>query len=86
MTLTVIRPSCLNCGMQISDKYDIYIAYMNKKKKELYGDMDPNKVEFKDNMEIDTREIFELLGLNRYCCRMTMTTQNDFLGTYSFPK
>jgi len=73
----LIPVRCFTCGKVIADKYDYYIAEMEK----LSVDKDTTTQKHKHFDAIQTNKIMDALGLSRYCCRRHMISQVDLMET-----
>lgn len=68
----VLRPtSCKSCGKTLSHLYKVYDKEIKKK------GYDPDTEYSKD---ISNEDVFEKLGVYRYCCRILFFTGSDIIN------
>jgi DNA-directed RNA polymerase subunit N (RpoN/RPB10) len=72
----IIPVRCMNCGKVLADKYEYY----QRRLRELKGPGYAEPTCFAGKM-IQTPEgqVFQELGLRRYCCRKTLLTHVDLI-------
>jgi len=77
----VIR--CPTCNMSLGEYYELYELLKNeeyeKELKKIYkDDYNPSQIEIDNLVNIKLTEIFELLQINRYCCRRMLITNVNY--------
>jgi DNA-directed RNA polymerase subunit N (RpoN/RPB10) len=65
---------CFTCNVSLGEFYDAYVAMKNQLYTEHFdkelSNTDILKLELNDTVNIETKEIFDILQINNYCCRM----------------
>jgi DNA-directed RNA polymerase subunit N (RpoN/RPB10) len=79
----IIPIRCFTCGSVIADKYDWYVAEVEKLKlQQKVEEKKEGKLEGLKHFEaIHTGPILDKLGLERYCCRRHLISQVDMMDT-----
>jgi len=78
---------CSNCNNSLGEFYDLYMLMKNKmyedelKKNKI--DDEENNIHFYNNMQynninIETKKIFDVLNITNYCCKQKMLTNVEF--------
>lgn len=74
------------CGRSLGDLYDAFKAMRLKQYIEVYKTLptklDPVKVAFSRDINMNMSGIFDALGLHLVCCRGKMTSQVEFKDIY----
>ena len=76
----IIPVRCMNCGMVLANKYN----YFQKRVREARGTAtgpvpEPHCMDGKTIPRTVEAEIFEELGLDRYCCKKTVNAHVDLI-------
>lgn len=73
----IIPVRCVTCGKLISDKWEYY----QRRLKEINGDGFGKRTYYNGGEVPNTAEkqIFDELGLTRYCCRKVLLTHVDLI-------
>lgn len=75
----IIPILCFTCGKPLADKYDYYVAEVNKLMATNASANANEKTPHFDDLK--TGPILDKLGLKRYCCRRHMLTTVDMTDT-----
>jgi DNA-directed RNA polymerase subunit N (RpoN/RPB10) len=72
------------CGREIGSLYDLYVAMRGKRVVEKFGEsgIDPDVAMFAPDLQVETGDILDALGLHLDCCRGHMITQVTFFDEY----
>ena len=73
----IIPIRCFTCGKIMADKIDYYVSECEKLKNEKKDETDPL---YKNFDEIQTKNILDILGLTRYCCRRNLISNVDLMN------
>ena len=73
----IIPVRCMNCGKLLADKYDYYQKRLREKKGSKYAE--PTYFDGKSIPKTPESEVFDELGVRRYCCKKTLLTHVDLI-------
>jgi DNA-directed RNA polymerase subunit N (RpoN/RPB10) len=73
-------PSCNNSLAEYIELYELLKNYIYAEElKKLYKDnYDPSQIEIDNLINIKLNDIFDLLNIERYCCRRVLITNVNF--------
>lgn len=74
---------CPTCNNSLSEYFDLYEILKNhiyeEELKKIYKDnYNPNQIEIDNLVNVKLNDIFELLHINRYCCRRIFITNVNY--------
>ncbi len=74
---------CPTCNNSLAEYYDLYellknYVYEQELKKIYKNNYNPNQIEIDNLVNIKLNDIFELLNINRYCCRRILITNVNY--------
>ena len=69
---------CFTCNTSLGEFFDAYVAMKNQLYNEHFSEelseADIFKLDLNDVVNIETNEIFDILNITNYCCRIRMMT------------
>lgn len=69
---------CYRCNTSLGEFYEAYVAMKNQLYNEHFNkelsNVDVFKLELNDTVNIETEEIFDILNIKNYCCRIVLMT------------
>lgn len=78
---------CYSCNTSLGEFYNAYVAMKNQLYNEHFNNELSNadifKLELNDSVNIQTKEIFDILNIHNYCCRthlMTNIESNSYIN------
>jgi DNA-directed RNA polymerase subunit N (RpoN/RPB10) len=75
-----------NCGFSLGDKYDAFKALRAKIREKHFNTtnkyIDPENFTYSEDLNVELREVFEMLGIRLQCCKTHMLTQVEFKNIY----
>lgn len=76
----IIPVRCMNCGMVLANKYNYFQKRVRQARGTPTGPVpEPHSMDGKTIPRTVEAEIFEELGLDRYCCKKTVNTHADLI-------
>lgn len=69
---------CPSCNNSIGEYYQLFLYLKQKKFDDLNINTSISNYQFDENIQISFEDIFELLHLNKICCRKSMITYIEF--------
>jgi len=76
----IIPVRCMNCGKLLADKYNFFQKKVREARGSATGAVpEPICLDGKTVPRTAEAEIFELLGLDRYCCKKTINAHVDLI-------
>ena len=78
------HPLCPNCLGSLSEYYDLFALFRKDKISQLIKKEKTNidEADVLENYDEDLQNIFEMLGIDNWCCRGHMTAAKDFYEYY----
>ncbi len=74
----IIPVRCMNCGKLLADKWDYYQKRLRALKGPGYA-AEPTCFDGKTLPKTAEAQVYEELGLQRYCCKKTLLTHVDLI-------
>lgn len=73
---------CPTCNKLLGDKYELYLKMKEQLYSEKTGKLPDNLHSYNNisynNIDIKTKEIFDILNITNYCCKIKMMTNIEF--------
>lgn len=73
------------CGRSLGDIYDLFKALRLLEYKKYFASnefIDPTMVQYSEDIKIECKEIFKILGVELTCCKTRLMTQVEFKSIY----
>jgi len=75
-------PITCKCGNVLGDKFSLFLKMkeikFDREHNKNYKDTDVENLEIEPSIDDDVQDIFEILHINKMCCRMHINTSIDF--------
>ena len=76
----IIPVRCMNCGMVLANKYKFFQTKVREARGTATGPVpEPMSLDGKTIPRTVEAEVFEMLGLDRYCCKKTINANVDMI-------